>query len=190
MSWFTSKVPPPACRHAQYFANAEGQYTVASLTEQQKKLGVQGFGADLRTKAILQLGDTPRKICQIVNTARSGIWNTDGTFNQERFNQLEQLAVEDVKGDKVVTKTIFDQFLYEIHGWGWSGIMVWLTSFPFIPITYHQVTEASVDDFFKQFADSEFGGRPAISISRLHTFYNEPQTVMAQVEKKHRDIDS
>ena len=174
--------PTPACVHAAHFAGPDGKFTHDSIMNGQKKWGITGKLAGIRAEAILKAcGEekTPEAICKVVNYARSKIWNEDGTFNEEQFNKLKEHAVTSDDGKEVVTLSIFKKFLSDLHGNSFSGVMVYVYC---LPITYHQVTEGSVSDFFDKFSDCTYKDKKAMSFEKLRQFYTNPKAASQEVE--------
>ena len=183
----------PTCTHATHFAGIDGKLSYESIMEGQKKWGITGNLAHIRALAVLKMcgeDKTPESLSQVVNHARSGIWNTDGTFNEDRFNELKEHTVLSDDGVEVITQSIFDKFLSKLHGNGFSGIMVnvWISSIICLPITYHQVTQGSVAEFFDKFSDSTYKEEKAVSLDKLRQFYTDPEAAGREVETKYCKI--
>lgn len=181
----------PACTHAYHFANGYGQLTYDSIMRGQKKWGITGAIAHVRALAVLAMcgnEKTPEGLCKVVNKARSGIWDTEGKFNEEQFNKLKAQAVELEDKTEVITLSIFKDFLADLHGTGYSGIMVnvWVKSFICIPITYYQVTDGSVSDFFDKFSDCTYEGKKAISLDKLHSFYTTGHVAAPELQPENK----
>lgn len=176
-----ANVNQPACRHAALFANS-GQFAYESMMEAQKKIGLEPcFLTKARAIAILNLlpeKQTPQALCRVINTARSGVWNADGSFNEEVFSELTRLHSIRDRGVHVMTYKMFRAFLDEKHGSGYSGVM---TSAYLIPITYHQVTDGSVRELFNVFSDCVYQGENAISIPTLRRFYTDPEPLWQEI---------
>lgn len=124
---------------------------------------------------------TVEGICKLENPARTGIWNTDGTFNEKRFEELKAHAVSE-DGIEMVTLSIFQNFLSDLHGCGYSGMAT--TSY-LIPVTWYQLTNGSIADFCDKFSDCTYDGNKAISIAKLNQFYNQPEVAGKEVEAKY-----
>lgn len=83
--------------HARFFATADDEITNKSQVDAYHALGIHNFSVDYLKESSSVFSNIllERKLnpntCNLVkhrNPAASGIWDSDGKFNEERFNRL------------------------------------------------------------------------------------------------------
>lgn len=163
-------------QHASWFADHEGNLYTRIMTLKHKILGIT-VGVDFKCKAIESLLSssgcpfTAKGIASINNPAKSGIWDNNGHFNKSKFDELVQLG-----SPHGVTRSQFNKILPS----GRHGIATWVRLWGFMPmpIAWSMITQASLDELFKYYADTVVNENgvdvPAISVSSLHLFYSDP----------------
>jgi len=122
-------------------------------------------------------------LAQMVNPARTKIWNPDGTVNEKIFAEFCALATPDSEGRKVISKSNFDKLLgvkqQEARD---SGEPVDGTAAKvfFQSISWARVTEGSVGELW-QSAPSKLEGGEYITLDDFILFYTEPFEYMRRV---------
>lgn len=186
----------PACLHAASFADPNGILTEESIQTRQAELGDTGEVATLRRNAVLAAAGKTRTvehICSIVNPARSGIWNEDGSLNEDRLRKLKARCITSAEGSLYLTRSIIQNFTNErralvnrsIFPNGLAfGNLTWTWIRPFsccwikIPVPFTAVTDGSFDAFVKTKSDREINGEQTVSWEQISTFY-DPNNVAA-----------
>jgi len=172
--------------HVDFFADAHGGLTDKSMKYGHNCCGITK-GVNLKTRAIKNmlsernLVQTTEAVCQLRNPARTGIWNTDGTFNEDVFDNLTS-KYETIQGSnfqtKVITKKIMMNFLKEKYENSSENIGNACKVFYVIPVNWTRVTNGSINELFEYFADCFFNGEKALTIQRLRDFYTDPTELM------------
>jgi hypothetical protein len=148
-------------------------------------------GVGIKAKAITnilhdrKLDSTVEGLSQMVNPARSGIWDEKGYFNEARFNDLKMMSIFD-QGESIITKDIYSSFMEDIHkgkDYGKSTCIYYV-----LPVSWNRVTQGSIDELFEFYSDHTFintKGRfeKALTIGRLYEFYNDPDATKRRRER-------
>jgi len=170
--------PVPVQAHAAWFADSAGNLTTESMTKAHASLGITD-GVGFKCKAIEALCRSHRcpltgaGIAAIPNPARTGIWTASGEFDKKRFDELAGMAQQDDRNTcRAVTRAMVDRLVNQ----GATNTAVWVWLFRFIPVrpSWRDITSASFDELFRNFADTTVAGEPAISVNVLLQFYTDP----------------
>ena len=84
--------------HVDFFTEDDGMLTNSSMEAGHISQRIEK-GVSLKIRAIKNmlsernLPQTAEALCTIENPARTGIWNTDGTFNEDVFNEITSKAI-------------------------------------------------------------------------------------------------
>jgi hypothetical protein len=171
--------------HVNFFAEKDGKLTWDSIESGHHCQRITS-GVSLKTRAIENMmGDNPHTvdtITKLENPASTGIWNKDGTFNQDVFNQLTKNYINRGDGKQIITKQMFWDHLNERHQKKDFGNACHV--FYVIPVPWTKVTEGSIDELFKYYADTTHSNEPAFTIERLYEFYTNPTKCMSQLVQK------
>jgi len=180
-------------RHVQFFAEKNEELNTESMKPPHDQLGISK-NVKYKMQAILNMLDrrelphNSKNLITIFNPASSGIWDANGNFNEEKFNELSATAVFN-NGHQVITKEIFQQFLYSMPKNGSEKetaatvTIIW----PFkINISWERVTEGSVDELFEYLADTtiiNYSGKPekAFTVDALRQFYELSDVYMQKM---------
>ena len=184
----------PLWRHVQFFADKNSMLSRDSMKPPHDALGITE-NVEIKMSAILnmldrrQLSYTVDNLVPIFNPASSGIWDTNGHFIEEKFNQLAALAILD-NGNQIITKDIFNHFLQSIPRDGAEkGVAASVPFGPFVvDITWEQVTTGSVNELFEFLGDYTFKNNgkeeKAFTVHELRRFYEYPDEYMVEVIHK------
>lgn len=102
-------------KHSDFFTNYYGKLTDKSMKTGHDCQNIEK-GVSLKIRAIKNmlsernLPQTSAAFCTLENPARTGIWNIDGTFNEDVFNEITSKAIN-LKGKRIITKQIILYFL-------------------------------------------------------------------------------
>ena len=166
--------------HAEFFGTPEGDLTNESM-EHGHKCQYINKNIGLKKRAIKNMLTERNKphsvegVCSLVNPARTGIWNTDGSFNSYVFNEITSKAL--IVGDKkFVTKKIFmDYLIKKVKD---KNIGNACKVFYVVPVNWTQVTDGSIDELFEYFADWIYKDEKVLTVERLRYFYTKPKELM------------
>lgn len=191
-------------KHIEYFANKDGLLTDESMRKGHTCQYINK-GVGLKIRAIKNMmGKCPHMVdtlLDIVNPARTGIWNIDGTFNEKVFNEVEKYTIISNIFHKKNSKK---RCLIEIKIITKKGMMEYLESIYLqkgdlgnacricyvIPVSWERVTQGSIDELFEYYSDIYYNGERALTISRLREFYTDPVGIMKKREIFLKDGDT
>jgi len=169
--------------HVSFFAKNDGSLTWDSIEEGHHCQDITK-GVNLKTRAIqnMMYGQPHNVdiICKKENPASTGIWNVDGTFNQEVFDSIVDRGIV-IDGKTIITKQMFWDHLQERHGDKSLGNAC--NVFLIVPVPWKKVTEGSINELFAYYADTTYNGEPAFTKERLYEFYTNPNKCMKEREK-------
>lgn len=169
--------------HACFFAKTDGELTYKSMTKGHSDQGITS-GVDIKARAISNLLDDRKlphnceSLATVNNPASSGIWDKEGKFCEERFNELCKNSVKNEEGFEVLTASIFHQFLEKLHEGEKLGNATYIAYV--IPVSWKKVTEGSVNELFTYYSDATFEGKNAMTRERMREFYTNPNKVMQE----------
>jgi hypothetical protein len=183
--------------HVQFFANQNGQLEEKTMKKPHDLLGIYK-NVKYKIQAIFNMLDRKNlayltdNLVTIYNPASTGLWDKNGEFNETKFQQLSQLAIED-NGNKIITKKIFMKFLNSIEKNGSEKkvaatvTIIWPIK---VNITWQQVTQASIDELFGYLATYKYkhGNKveKAFTVESLRMFYTRAEKYMQNIiESKH-----
>jgi len=180
-----STTDSPVYRHACMFATNTGMLTEDSIRDGQAK-----FNDDVKIRrdavlAACENDPSVKKVCSIVNEARSGIWNTDGSLNIERLRELKVQCIT-FQGVLIITESIFKNFVNErraslnhshlpdILSFGNFTCVKTSDCLPFIqiPIPFTAVTDGSIDALIHHLSDRKYNGEKAVTWEKVSEFYD------------------
>lgn len=169
--------------HATFFA-CNGKLTTSSMKEAHSKQGITS-GVKLKCWAIQnllaegKLDPTPSNLAQLENPAATGIWNTKGEFDKKRFDQLAARSIKD-KGHDILTREIFDAFLFDLHedyDYGLATKLMYV-----VPVTWKAITKGSIDELFRYYSDHWYLNNgvyeKALTVEQALAFYTNPNAIM------------
>lgn len=178
--------------HAGWFASDKtGALTDDSMLQKHHDLGIWD-GVAFKISAIRGLWKAHRPRCpftagtiaSIVNPAKSGLWDDRGMFDEQKFQILADLAVPDLQMRPAVTREMFATMIgrdgRSSSTATWARLMYVIP----IPVSWLQISNASVDDLFRYFADTTLDGKPAFTVEKLRLFYADPETFFRQEAKR------
>jgi len=169
--------------HAGWFASDEaGVLTDDSMREKHHALRIQD-GVDFKISAIRGLWKSHRPRCpftagtiaSILNPAKSGLWDDQGMFDEQKFEILANSAVRDAQKQPAVTREMFAAMVGQRPGSGARATIAWLFYIIPIPVSWLQISNASLDDLFHHFSDTTINGERALTLSKLRFFYTDPK---------------
>lgn len=174
----------PLEEHIRYFGGGSA-VSFNSIKTQNQKLGddlrsatvnavkVSGFGG-LKIKGCPFSTFKPKEAVGMLNHPKStGIYNLDGTINEERWEKLLTYAENDDNGKLVIKKANFYQFLATCRAQDKRP------DFFDFGLT---ASNAEWDAFFNKFAD-EVNYERVVPIERLRQFYEDSAVVGQEVEQ-------
>lgn len=180
-------------KHAQYFAVNDVKKTLTSdsITHGHSIQGINS-GVWIKQKAILnilcdkKLCPTAHNISKVSNPASTGIWDAEGNFDEERFDELCEFAIV-IGKKKIITKSAFDKLREKLHGdkdFGYATMVGYV-----IPIPWTKVTNGSIDELFEYYNDCWYKNdvtddtdEPAFTVEHLRLFYTDTPAVMLMRE--------
>jgi len=175
-------------KHVEFFAEVNGELTDFSMRAGHATQHIEkGVGLKIRAiKNMLSernLPQTADAICTLENPARTGIWNIDGTFNEDIFNEITSKAINGVGKytgwkKRVVTKQIIRDFLKDKYKKAVDKIGNACNVFFVIPVNWKRVTKGSIDELFEHYSDCNYNGEKTLSVERLREFYTNPSGLM------------
>lgn len=181
--------------HASFFADEDGQLTKDHMIACHEKIGIKDSALKATAiKSLLKRNGCPytaKAISGIANPASTGIWNTDGTFNEQVFQKLTARAVRDNNDKPAITRQMFDDILLSDKtndgkpGSSNIAAYAWLFSVIPIPLTWSRITQASLDELFKYFHDTYVGEDPGITVEHLRDFYTKPKAFLDKYVERH-----
>lgn len=192
-------------KHVEYFANSDGTLTDKSMRDGHDKQEISK-GVGLKMRAIKNMMEkcphTISTLLNIENPARTGIWNIDGTFNEEVFKKVEEYSTtisymtrktnsrkRSRREIKIITKKGMMAYLESVYTQiGDTGNACRV--FYVVPVSWKRVTQGSIDELFEYYSDIYYGGKRALTISRLREFYTDPVGLMKKREKFLKDGDT
>jgi len=183
--------------HAEYFENGLGVLEYDAMNAIQENIGSSGYLKSLvASDAIIKLlensneKNTGQNIALHINPAGTGLWTNDGQVDEERFELLRTFALTR-DSCETITKSAFYRFYAKVHENDTpeeqKAINSWVTSArvkqsscPFtswlrFPITWKQITYASIERLFDDFSDVLWVNEPTFTFERLHLFYADSQ---------------
>ena len=186
--------------HVDFFAEGDGMLTNISMEAGHISQRIEK-GVSLKIRAIKNmlsernLPQTAEALCTIENPARTGIWNTDGTFNEDIFNEITSKA-KNVVGKhtgmkkRIITKQIILDFLKQKYEKAVNKIGNACKVFFLIPVNWKRVTKGSIDELFEHYSDCNYEGEKALTVERLREFYTNPsELMMKKIDNKGIFID-
>jgi len=178
--------------HSQFFADQNGKLTPDLMIQRHNELGIPN--TKLKASAIMSLLKrnkcpfSAQGISVIENPASTGIWNTDGTFNEQEFQKLTIQSIPDVNNELAITRQMFNHMIGVKPGSGNIASYAWLYSVLPIPLTWNRISHASVDELFTYFSDTyvmqDNIQLPAITVKHLRYFYTEPKAFLDSYIKR------
>lgn len=144
-----------------------------------------------KTKAIMnmaqayKLGNTACAFARLENPARTGLWNSQGDFDEKQYDVLcDYASAYDYAithdGKRVITEKIMNNFRGVIHGNKNDGKVAVFVSI--LPITWNRVTNGSINELFTYYYDCkvlEDGANVhALTLYKIKEFYTKPQQSM------------
>ena len=192
-------------KHIEYFANKDSSLTDESMRNGHDKQDIsKGVGLKIRAikNMMVRCPHTVGTLLDIENPARTGIWNTDGTFNEKVFKQVEEYSTKisymtrktnsrkrSRREIKIITKKGMMAYLesvYTKNGDTGNACRV----FYVVPVSWKRITQGSIDKLFEYYSDIYYGGERALTIPRLREFYTDPVGLMKKREKFLKDGDT
>lgn len=184
--------------HVGFFkSNNDGTLTTKSMIKKHTEMGDEKWTVPYKVDAIIHMLDdnhykhNVESMMKIINPASSGIWDPDGNFDSDVFNELASKAIT-FKGKEIITKKIFKDFVKArhpngIHPQTATNIHI-LGCVPY-EITWEKVTQGSIDEIFEYFHDASYNHHgkkeQAITVEKLRNFYQHPANVMQElIDKK------
>jgi hypothetical protein len=174
----------PVLLHAYFFSHTNGMLTDQSMTEGHSKQSIFA-GVVVKIRAILNLlfdrgmEPTPHNVSRINNPASTGIWDSEGRYNETRFNQLCEFGIT-LNGKKIILKEHFHALLAAVHGDKYLGIATYV--YWLIPVHWWRVTDGSINELYLYYNDCWVlrNGKiePAFTDAHLKLFYTNPNKVM------------
>ena len=175
-------------KHVDFFAEDNGELTDFSMKVGHVSQRIEK-GVSLKIRAIKNmlskrnLPQTSEALCTIENPARTGIWNIDGTFNEDVFNEISSKAINVVgkhtgRKKRVVTKQIILDFLKDKYKKAVDKIGNACNIFFVIPVNWKRVTKGSIDELFEYYSDCNYKGEKTLTVERLREFYTNPSELM------------
>jgi hypothetical protein len=180
-------------QHAYYFSkhDKDGTLTSKSITDYHTSQKITK-NVWIKQKAILnilcdkKLKPTAHNISIVCNPASTGIWDSNGIFNEDRFNQLCSYGIK-IDKKTIITKDAFDKLRSEIHGNKDHGVATRIGYV--IPVPSEKITDGSIDELFEYYNNCWYVRHPvvdknvdplesAFTEDHLKLFYTEPWTVM------------
>lgn len=166
-------------KHIAFFADQDGNVTLASVTKKFIQLGESESSAAVKAAVIMAAAGTSVKYCPfrmfkpeeavgVLNHARdTSIFNLDGSINEAQWQRLSAYAEID-HGKQIITKTRLLEFLqlcrsedarHDLFGIGKAA------------------SDGEWNDFFKQFTDhwkqTADGLEACVTLSTLRQFYED-----------------
>jgi hypothetical protein len=172
-------------RHVTFFADTDGKrLTKEVIVEAHRLLGMgNGKSIQFKADAILQLAQSVKGLCQVLNPAASKLWTPEGNIDEVRWAAL-------IGSRGYVTKSDFVRFVDRVHPPVPTAAVSLAAPAPgsddvaatvamgLIKVTWHRITDGSVNELFEYFVDhwvvpADGGGvaEPAISVPTLRLFY-------------------
>ena len=102
-------------KHAAFFAESDGQaLSRDSFTAGHSCQGITA-GVGIKGRAIMNMmygkPETVDTICDVVNPAKTGIWDDNGNFDEVEFNKLTSNPIMTHDGEHLITKQMFHDHL-------------------------------------------------------------------------------
>jgi hypothetical protein len=170
--------------HIKFFADENDNLTQESMEyghrvcPYMKKIPLKA-----KIKAICNLMDnkpyTVETLIKIINPASTGIWNSDGTFNESKFNCfVKRYGHLQIYGGEeyIITEQDYKNFLDDQHGNKDYGIACYIGYI--LPIRWKRITQGSIYELIEYFGDTEYEGKKAITSKKLFEFYTNPSKFM------------
>lgn len=178
----------PLEKHVAYFADEEGNITHSSMKEKFMQLGDNPIEASGKAFKVMALGGAYIRHCPFsmfkaheaigaLNHARdTGIYQTDGGFNKERWEKLCEYSEMDA-GKAIITKSKFYEFLQwcRDNDPRWDVLGIGKTA-----------SNAEWDDYFKKLTDhwkkdGNNNYEASSTLDQLQQFYLDSPTAFDKV---------
>lgn len=182
------KLGCPLKHHIQQFTAVDGNtLTTNTMTNGHSAQGITD-GVYVKCWAIQNLltdrnlPHTSDSLLTVNNPARSGLWTADGKFDEKVYAEVCKLAIDDSKGQKVLTRKILMNYLADKHKGKTLGTATKLGYM--VPVSWTAVTEGSIKELFLYYSDSEVKDTEtgkmvqAMTVEQLKLFYAEPEKVI------------
>ena len=188
----------PVMEHISFFSDKEGQVTSESMISAHNSQCIYK-GVWLKTLAICNLmGQNPHNkltVSKLINPTSTGIWKSDGTFDEEMFGKLMERGVISSEHDnnRIITKKHFMEHLDDNKNYRNNNVIACYI-LKFIPVSWKRITNGSIDELFEYYGNVIYEGGKAFTEQKLFEFYTNPNKVMKerceQLEKeKDEDTD-
>ncbi len=175
-------------QHIQFFAEANGQITDKSMTSGHSDQGITD-GVKIKKWAICNLLDdrklehTIQCLARVNNPASSGIWDENGDYDEVRFNKALEFKLKRSDGVEVMTESLFQHFLHELHKKNSTGNATHLGYI--VPVSWKAVTDGSINELFRYYSDTTYENEKgkiekAMTLTKLRQFYKGPNSVMEE----------
>jgi hypothetical protein len=185
----------------RFFAsNNKGDLTTKEMIKKHTQMGNNKWTVPYKVDAIKHMLDDNNlehnvsSMLKLINPASSGIWDTDGNFNQNVLNALVTKQIM-INNQQVITKKIFEDFIKERHSDGiHPKTATTLRIFGCLPfnVTWEKVTQGSVNEIFECFSDVTYHHdgikEDAITVETLQHFYQHPAESMQALIDKHSQL--
>jgi hypothetical protein len=136
----------------------------------------------VKVRAIQNLAKTRQELVKVQNPAASKIWDVNGNFDQQVFDELFDkhkvvVTLQSSAQTDAITRKGFNDFLKsketaesKTHA---------CTVFGVIKLSWQRITSGSLDELFDLLANcTTDDGIPAITKYALYLFYTEPDKVL------------
>ena len=185
-----NKYTGAVAEHISYFSELNGKITEKSMKDGHNKQHIFN-NVGIKIVAILNLlykcslEPIISSLVKINNPASTGLWDSDGNFDENQFKKLYDKRIID--GEKeIITKQMFNELRREKYlsdnAKTYNNIAVWI--YWFIPITWSQITDGSINELFEYYSDATYNNEKVLTVGRVFDFYTKPKEVMMAKENE------
>lgn len=177
-------------KHIEYFAKKDGTLDDASMRCPHYNQNIRS-GVSTKISAIQSLLNrrglkhNVDDLLTVINPESTGLWNSQGQFDNEVFETLKSKAIKTEDNKQILLRKHFDELRKDNltkSDQGWS-----LASFAhyIIPVTWGMVTNGSLTELFKYYSDYEYTyddgtKEPALTVEQVYKFYTNPNNLMEE----------
>lgn len=173
--------------HARFFAGKDDALTTESMTAGHTIQKITA-GVPLKCRAILNMLQdrkmevTAEALATLVNPAATGLWTSEGYFDEKRFTLLAAKAITD-QGKAIITKALFRELCPQREKLGKATHIFWK-----IPVSWKAVTKGSINELFEYYSDHWYKNpkgkyEKALTVEQIRAFYTDPVSVMQRRQK-------
>jgi hypothetical protein len=186
------KYTDAVAEHISYFSELNGKITEKSMKDGHNKQHIFN-NVGIKIIAILNLlykysfEPIISSLLKVNNPASTGLWDSDGNFDENQFKKLyDKRIIDSVNNKEIITKQMFNELRQEKYlsdnAKTYNNIAVWV--YWILPISWSQITDGSINELFEYYSDATYNNEKVLTVGRVFDFYTKPKEVMMAKENE------